>query len=347
MKLLLVLPNSIFNKIQQLIESGKYASSSDFFIAAVENQLLLETTLSKGTDVVLPDTDTISSEKTGEDIVKRFVLKPGKELIKTVAVPLPEQLLYPGSGSENELFLWGQINRIFPMKVGLRILTNLLAEKNEQYIELDEFTEKAVELAKLVRNRLMAETLQITGKKDSLWSGLPSEDSDKSASRYKMQFLAYMRKDGIIEGGLGRLKFVNLKREENRKIYIGITGPGLEFYMLENSILDAGVYNSGSLSEEEKRFYLKHISSEVPGETRAFIDVLSLLKEGRNNQTSLNKELGKIWSKNWSAAVINTQRNGTISRLTELSLMEKIKSGIEVEYRISKTGIEFLTSKTK
>jgi len=347
MKLLLVLPNSIFNKIQQLIESGKYASSSDFFIAAVENQLLLETTLSKGTDVVLPDTDTITSEKTREDIVKRFVLKPGKELIKTVATPLPEQLLYPGSDSENDLFLWGQINRIFPMKVGLRILANLLAEKNEQDVELDEFTEKAVELAKLVRSRLMAETLQITGKKDSLWSGLPSEDSDKSASRYKMQFLAYLRKDGIIEGGLGRLKFVNLKREENRKTHIGITEKGLEFCVLENPILDAGVYNSGSLSEEGRQFYLRHISSEVPGETRAFVDVLSLLKEGKNSQSSLNRELRKIWPKNWSGAVINTQRNGTVSRLAELSLMEKIKNGIEVEYRISKTCIDFLAKGTK
>ena len=236
--------------------------------------------------------------------------------------------------------MWGQINRIFPLKVGLRVLANLLAETNTPYIKFEEFSTKASKFAQEFRATL-EKNKHITGKKDSFEIGLPQK-TEKSVMRYKNQFLGYLRKDNIIEGGLGRLKFANLILNENKDVLIGITEPGLDFCILENPILDKNSYDNGSFSSPEKEFYLKHITSLVPYEVRAFIDVLKLIKADVVKPDPQNKELKKIWPKDWSDAVINTQRNGLISRLAELGLIEKIKDGVKVEYKMTDSGVNFI-----
>lgn len=344
MKILINVSNNLFTKIKNLVESDKYSSVSDFFLAAGENQLLLEDTHSEGPiEMNMEDAAVEVSSKLMTS--KKDLFIPRRELITSVEMPKDKQLKYEKTTSLVDMYLWGQINRIFPLKISLRVLSNFIVEKNTQYVDLEEYAKKTVKVAHIVRKQLVEKTQHITGKKDSLWAGLP-DGRPKSIARYRCHFLAYLRKDDIIEGGLGRLKFVNLTRNDN-KVFIGITKHGLDFSVLTNPILDKNIYNSGSLSEEEKQYYLSYISTNVSYEKQAFIDVLELINKGITHLSSLNNELGKIWKAYKSEAIVNTQRNGIISRLVELGLVGKVKKGIEVEYKITDEGSRFIKNSAK
>jgi predicted transcriptional regulator len=346
MRLLIDISINLYNKIKSSIEVGKYPSYSDFFAISAENQLMLEKNLSNiPFDKIVPQSKEISKTETLDNVEKKLLMIFKKEAVKTAETPMLSQLLYPGLKSENELYLWGQINRILPIKLGLRVLSNMLIEKNSGYIDLEEYRKTTAKIAQSLRQILEEKTLSISGKKDALWIGLPeakSDKADKSIDRFKNQFLGYLRKDNVIEGALGRLKFANIWFTENKRICIGITNSGLEFAILENPVLDKNVYDLGSLSDAEKDYYIKHITANIPNEKKMFIDILKLIKEGTSDLTSLNEKLSNIWPNTWTPAVVNTYRSGTTARLVELGLVEKVKKGIEVEYIITKAGKDFL-----
>jgi hypothetical protein len=174
-----------------------------------------------------------------------------------------------------------------------------------------------------------------------LLSGLPEPGSGASGIRYRNHFLSYLRRDEVVEGGLGRLRFINLTRKENGKVYIGITDPGLNFCILENPVLDQHDYKQ-AFNYREINYYLDHISMLVPGEERTFKDILYLIYKGVKKSDALNDELKKKWPSKWTKAMINTHRSGAISRLAELGLITKTKMGKEVEFQLSQEGEKFL-----
>ena len=187
MKVLLNMQNMMFSKIQELVEKGEYNTVSDFFIAAGENQLLLEQ-MPEGKPI---ENGAISHAPLSTESFPKADLKelsiPIKASIVTVEHPIDEQLLYKGMTKDEAFFLSGQMNRILPMKVGLRVLSNMLSDKEECYIPLSSFVKKATSVAQRFRELLVRETLHITGKKDSVWSGLPEPGSDMSCYRYRNQ----------------------------------------------------------------------------------------------------------------------------------------------------------------
>ena len=103
-------------------------------------------------------------------------------------------------------------------------------------MNLEEYSNITSEIAQQIRRILKEKAQKTSGKKEMLWAALPKENSDKSIIRFQNQFLGYLRKDNIIEGGLGRLKFANLIPKGDGHVQIGITAPGLEFCLIENPI---------------------------------------------------------------------------------------------------------------
>jgi len=159
----------------------------------------------------------------------------------------------------------------------------------------------------------------------------------------KGHFLAYMRKDGILDGAMPCLRFVNLKRNERGKVFIGLTEAGLIFAKLENPVIDQQNFER-SFNEKEIDFYLTHIFKNVKGENSAIKWLLRKLIEGIVVREDINNELKKEFSQVWNAsdAVINTQRAGLMARMYELGLIEKKKMGINVRYNITDKGKNFL-----
>lgn len=316
------------------MEKNGNRSVSDFFSVAAENQLLIEEmTAGTAADASLLRHMQPVAEQNGK-------LSPGKlgipeqPAVRTIALP-------PAGGGMEESMVSGQTNRILPMKVGLRVLCALLSKTNEEYVPLKEFVAAAVIAAQQFRNVLVGETMHISGKKDSLWSGLPEAGSDMSGLRYRNQFLAYPRQDDGIEGGLGKLRFAGVLRKA-KKTYIGITGPGLGFAALENPVIDRHLYGGCRFSEEEVRFYLAHIRMAARGEYKTFRDVLGCIARGAGRTGDLNSALEKLWSPQWTGVMVNTHRNGAVSRMAELGLIAKEKKGKEVEFKLTQTGREFI-----
>lgn len=334
------------DEISKLIQLGKYQTIAQFISTAVENQIYLENFTE------LPQ--QIDLEKKNDEIfanlhveinkeVKNMMLNEIQSEPKTVSMPVFSALSASLSNiDEKNCWLWGQIDKILPIKIGLRVLYSIMG--TEQRRDLEEFREKATGIAAWFGSEIRKyENNTKKTRNEKISVGLPKGEEFKSKLRYKSQFLAYMRKDGRLDGAMPFLRFVNLTKDEKGKILIGLTEAGSNFAKLENPVIDHHDYGK-SFNESEIDFYMEHISREIMGEKSAVKWLLSKLISGVTEREAMNEELkrdfGQIW--NTSDKVINTQRSGLIGRMFELGLVNKEKTGIRVKYFITLRGEFYL-----
>lgn len=343
MRYLIDLSTTHNEKIQELIKLGKYPSIAAFIYAAIENQIYLESSPKsvlesypphdKNKDYRTVDNAADISSFLSRDIGDIEILRPPQDNI----------IIFPSQrkGSDANTWIWGQVNKIFPLKIALRVLSNMIKHNKKPTIDIDNYKEKAAEIAREIGLKLLTYEKE-TGRKrtEKISSGLPiGEPKFKSESRYKNHFLVSVRKDGLLDGALAKFKFINVQKEA-KKEGIGITESGLRFALIENPILDDKEYSHG-LSDKEREFYLNHIAKEIPGEYKAMKWILSTIDKGVNRREGLNEALSQKYIE-WTSAIVNTQRAGLMARMFELGLLDREKSGVEVTYKISKRGKEFL-----
>ncbi len=334
--------------IHQYLEKGYYGSLSQFVITAIENQLSLEEsdsnlpissnpqqTIQKPT--VLVGLQSVSN-------VEKYALNNIPDFDAVTESPGFKDLVFASQDiPENQIWLWGQINKIFPVKLGVRILHQLLA--TNQPMELNEFLETVAKEAAAIGDKIRNyEEANNKMRSEKISAALPSLD-EKSRSRYKFQFMVYLRKDKLMDGAMSLMRFCNVY-EENKKKLIGLTEAGLKFSSISNPVLDENNLDV-SLNEEESLFYINHIKKNIKGEYAAIKWMLEKIKGGNNERESLNNEIKKTFGKTWDAteAVINTQRAGITARMTELGLIEKEKDGIYVKYSVSELGQKLFLNK--
>lgn len=375
--------------ISRLVNQGRYSSTAQFILAAVENQLYIEESDNIAVAKVPISKPTNNSSQihikeythslAGSPVVDVDVVPSLTDIRNNKVKPIPapgfENLACSNKRgkalNESDAWLWGQVNRIFPIKLGLRILLASLGK--EGIIELESFRAKAGEIAlaygKMLRNH---ERYEDKARDERVSAGLPIDISDneyrkltiaklgknrriseidaylqqeefKSTNRYRAQFLASMRKDGKLEGAMSYLRFVNLKIHDNGKVYIGMTSAGLDFTYLKNPIIDEKKYDV-SLSDKEKEYYLEHIYKNVKGEFTAIQWLLKNIENGINRREQINEHLKGEFNSKWedSDLVINTQRAGLMARMFELELIDRDKEGIKVKYVTSSKGRGFL-----
>ncbi len=241
--------------------------------------------------------------------------------------------------------IWGQYNRIFPAKLGLRVLANML--DNVDMLDLKNFEDKATMVAQHyfeVLKEYDEEKGRILG--NNFTAGLP-EKGEKSEHRFQAQYL---------EGFLKELKFVKIEVIDGKR-KIGITDAGYKFAILENPIIDLQDFNY-TLSEHEIEFFLKHISENLKGEESHIKALLNALNSGINIPDSLKLKMKLYYEnlprENWFTregkienAVANTMKSGLISRLYEMKLIDKKKNGRNVTYFLNDKGMELLSKLNK
>jgi len=336
------------DEIAKLINVGKYQTVAQFILTAIENQIYIENTGSEPlSSIVAARKDSDSLNKSDLVVIKdsrNIALVEIKSQPKTVAAPDFSGLaasLY--KTKEENCWLWGQTNKIFPVKIGLRVLYAIIG--SEQWLDLEEFKEKAADIAAGYGTAIRKyEDKKNKIRDERISAGLPDEKEFKSKFRYKGHFLAYMRKDGKLDGAMPFLRFANLNKDEKGKIFIGLTEPGLNFARIENPVIDHNDFEK-SFSQTEIDFYLDYISKNVKGEASAIKWVLNKITNGINDRNSINKELNREIAPSWgetSEAVVNTQRAGLMARMFELGLLQKKKEGITVAYIIADRGKNFL-----
>jgi hypothetical protein len=367
-------------KITHLIEKGRYQNFQQFITTAIENQIYIEdadihnqTTFRNNKITVIEK----ESDEKGNLLVDVDIwpsLRNLKNKPKIVQIPKFEDLACSSDKegrllNEEHVWLWGQVNRIFPIKLGLRILFLMLGDG--ETVDLETFKNKAGDVAlafgKMIRsherdanknrderisaglpidNESFRKTLILEMRRNKKFEDMEPylrQEEFKSKNRYKSHFLASARKNDKLDGAMPYLRLVNLSIGTNGKFSIGLTDDGLNFAKLDNPIIDNKDFTK-SLGEKEIDFYLQHILKKAKGENNAIKWLLQKLTNGIGNREEINKEIEKDFNQIWnfSPPVINTQRAGLMARIFELGLIMKEKQGINVTYTIAPRGEQFL-----
>ncbi len=341
MRIICDLRDEQIKKISQLIEKGRFTDIDSFMQVSVDNQLKLESEEKADWSLMIKE---FNSRKTKTEKVENkyeeLKVIQNKNLIP-VDSPGFNAINTFEAETEADLWIWGQINKILPIKFISRLLFNKIPN-GEKYISLKDFTEETCILAEKYGHFLMKKDLTKGKKRDErLSAAFPiGKKREKAFSRFSSHFIGQKRTDSLLSGALVNLKFANIKGGYGEEL-IGISRPGIEFSKIENPVIDNRSFDR-SLNEEEVRFYLDHVNNNVLGEAKSMRIVLKFLANGIKNREEINSELKKKVPKRWSDKVINTQRAGLMARMYELGLINKKKKGIYVEYLISDRGKYFL-----
>jgi hypothetical protein len=180
---------------------------------------------------------------------------------------------------------------------------------------------------------------------DALALGFPSsaEKAEKSRLRYANQFVGSLNKRGVLSGLLVDLKLVNLM--DTRKPRIQLTKPGWDFALLHNPVLDEKDPTGAKFTSEERSFLIEHIQNTVPNEAFAYRVLLNAILAGANNPDALDEAVQPHVprrEKRITREFITTQRSGAISRMADLGLVTRERSGVRVTYSVTAAAHNFL-----
>ena len=337
MKLLIEVPKRIHEQLSALLVKGEYEDLNQFVLVAVENQIRAESGEEDPWEVSAP----VLEAETKTPLPLKGTLPVNGLLVRPFSYPIVSD--HPISSEFPSRPLWGQLYKFLPSKVGLRVLANMSKTGPPS---LNQFRTTAAEIATGFR-RVLVNMDRKLGRKfgEELSTSFPS-NNDKSRKRFMDQYLIYFRSSNAkIDGLPARMGWLNVIKD-GRSISVGITKSGYEFAKLENPIIDhQGVE---PLSSEEKDFILNHILATHRGEALHTALVLRAISSGVASREQLNQAMAVAYrehwndAESWSPAVINTMRSGIISRLFELGLIEKQKTGVKVTYLVTAEGLMWL-----
>ena len=340
------IPKDLIDKIREIMAKGEYRNISELILTSLENQVTLEEG-EKTDEDLFSTTVRVPKSVQVEDFEKyddsrefsNWTTLKSDITIPTLPMPTKKDVEYE---NYEESWFWGQINRIFPVKVGLRILANMQSQKGG-FIYYRDFHEEVSNIARNLGLFLHKIDNQLKRKRDDRVStGLPiGEKEEKSKWRYQAHFLANRRIDNILDGAMVRLKFVNINVLNDKEYEVGHTNEGLEFTKKKNLILDDNLNLERTLSDDEINFYLEHIRVNVPEELNPISHILRIINDGVSSVTEIDKEIRKI-KPDWKDSIYTTNRSGALGRMNELRLLKKTKKGIRVIYELSDRGLNFL-----
>ena len=348
MRYLIDITSAVNEKVGDLVKKGKYPSIAAFINSAIENQLYLEESPPgiMGADVAQLRSDGQQAESlyskanSGENYLA--LLSSDILDVHTINPPSQDRIMIMAGNVDydSRFWVWGQVNRIFPLKFSLRALANLLRQNKADTISLKSFKEIAATNARSFGQKLVEfEKMKHAKRAERVSAGLPiGEEGFKSEARFKSHFLVTVRasEDGraVLDGALAKYMFANVEGVDKEE-KVGITKFGLEFARLENPILDRSEYDF-TLSDVEIDYFLRHVAKHVQGEYKAIKLIISIIKKGINRREDINEALIN-YCPEWSPEIRNTQRAGLMSRMFELRLLEREpdERGVGVTYKIS------------
>lgn len=336
MKLVIDVPEETLERVRKIVKEKDYDDPSEFLIVALENQIVLEE--STKNEQSLQSFDDYFSDDDGSDTSEQSTISnlDNGELgsVPTCQPPSKERI---STGP-----LWGQYNRIFPIKIVVRNLANSLKRANTKRIDLEKFQDKAAKNARDIGLRLEGVDDELNrGRGEKLSSGLPvGANANKSLSRFKEQFVGRVDKQGNLDGACPVLQFVDISPEKDSNI--GLTEAGLEFAELHNPLLDDSIRAETSLSDAEKEFFLKHVSTNLSREFEAINTALQSIQDGDDRPDGLTEQIAQL-NGDWSENQASTIRTGLVSRLHELGLLTRERVGQRgVAYKLTDHGQSLL-----
>lgn len=324
MRYIIDIPRWLDVKIKAILadEGSDYSSIGEFIVVACENQIRIE-----AEDTEVGSIEPVATEKNVPRKEKlEHLLSSDILAVSTVNSPSPDKV--------DAILLWGQVNRIFPIKLGTRVLANSLKDMGAGLMNLEDFRNKATRIAREFGLKLrILDKRKMRKPGEKLSTGLPAgSKAELSMNRYKAHYLAYQTGKGTLSGALADLRLANIEGDN-----IGITEKGLEFAKLSNPLLDSKEANlTMPLSGGEIKCFLSLVSEFLPDEHAFMNTVLGMIESGEPPREVFNSRvkgfLEKVWKREITNAVANTMRSGVLSRMWELKLVECRHVGKTVVY---------------
>ena len=239
--------------------------------------------------------------------------------------------------------LWGQINRVLPIAVGVRVLAHLATEAAKPFVSVDEWHVRATDAAQALRNHFETMDIAQEHRHGERWATAFPEDVRASRKRYMNQFLGYIRPKGQPEGGAALLGLVAFADGDPKKVTL--TQGGALWASLPNPIFDSPDGRAEeTFSREEAEHYITHVRRTVPAEFELMRSVAELVDAGKA-RTEIDDRLGELYP-DW-ASYIGTVRAGALGRLQDLGLLRRERRGIHVDYELTDRARELSLTDAK
>jgi hypothetical protein len=331
------------DQLDQLLELGRYRDYSEAVAVAISNQILLHTDGAGNgghAKSAIPSTSALPPERVA---ILELFLSPGA-VKPTKHIPMPSDSLSADDAVSVDRWIFGQHNKLLPVKATCRALGNLLRREGlvNEGIPLQRAASEIAAAAVVLGDRLQElDRTSHLHRDDSLAFAFPFSDSpngDKSRLRYANQFVANLNKKGLLGGLPAELKLVSY--DGSRQPRLLLTEPGWQFATMENPVLDAtDTKFTQRFCKGEQKFLLGHIHANVPVEAFAFKTVMEGITQGANTPDKLDDALEELLPKRkekpYTRAFLTTQRAGVVSRMVDLGVITRKRDGINVIYEIA------------
>jgi len=227
------------------------------------------------------------------------------------------------------------VNRVFPLKVIVRICANLTQHTP---IHLPTLHEHAAECAALLGSRLAVDdTVWQRKRNEGRAVALPTgSDLQKSKVRFAFHFVGRRTSTNEYTGGAFDTGMIAPMPED--KDLIALTPLGAAFAMLKNPVLDTPELGDRNLSSEECDFYLTSVAPQASGERNAFGQVLSALEQGPRTPEEIADLVRPRCPAGSSESVATTARSGAISRLVDVGAVSRHPQGRSALLSLTETG---------
>lgn len=347
-----------YQKVKEFVRKGAYDSVENFVEIAVLNQILLESqgvrnaeedkTRTEGDDQQLDLKSFKTRQKAGEQNYIQYLVCP-----KDISVPVLQS--EPMSEEIRGSPLWGQINRLAPVKIVLRMLTNRLVISGNDHVDLKEFSATVAENVSLIRALIEKKDKIVRIRGEEQYVALAKKDP-RSQQRFINFYIGKLPTGKWTDGALTGLGLAMIGQSEDGNVIIGLTEAGRTFAFLFSPLIDDFLLEQkqieNPLSNEEIDFLLHQLKANRPGEFEYVISVLNFVKEGADSPTTLCQKVSKFLHEkglaiNISDKVVNTMQVGVIGRLVEMRLLAIQKNAQKSKYHVTNSGEDLLKREVK
>jgi len=352
------LAQSVYEKIKSFIEKGLYAGPEQFLEIAAFNQVALEQGLKPEEIVARGHREVSDLQAVGAHAGVIQAARPRPRRSKRGRVRIPVRHKAPRATQAVDLStllarlsitddqvtlpatvrataqpqperLWGQVNRLFPLKFACRWLVVSNAGKSawDRYEGISEgMSGDAATLGSQLENLDLA-----AGRKrdELLATGLPRRGNIASQDRFLSQFIARTTRSGeIYRGAICQYALAEFDGDR-----LALTDRGFELAKLKNPILDEDLRRAASnLSDEERTFLTRQVLQYVPGELHEIRLILGAVLGGQTTPEDLLASVRPPLPSEWSDVMIRTHVSGVIARLNEMGLLRRHWEGRNVNY---------------
>jgi hypothetical protein len=358
------LSDKLFLQIKELVEKGAYQNPESFLEIAAFNQLALERgatpdeVIARGHRKIVDSgaaKDRNGTEKHKQESREKRKEKANKPSPTPVQTPTAAAVLTEEEANRTWARLawtertetsakpyrvsanydlndhvFGQVNRLFPLKLACRWLANRSAN-TDSWPAFEAISGSLAEDAGVVGTVLEKLDCASGRKRDDVLStGLPRSGNTASKERFLGQFMARITRAGLFPTTISQYELA--KFEEG---VVALTDRGLKFASFPNPIIDGDKDKAtATLGEAESDYLIELILEQVPFEREDMRIILRVIAEGKVTPPALAEEARKHLAKDESDDVFKTQVSGLIARLGDLRLVRRRWQGRFVTYEL-------------